>query len=169
MGPDTRVVEVIPVESAEDMLAACKGALPVDVAVCAAAVSDWRVKKPSGQKLKKNGGGPPKIALATNPDICASLAAAGNERPTLVVGFAAETEKIIEHATAKRLAKGCDWILANDVSPETGTFGGAENVIHLIDDSGVEDWPRMSKEDVAERLANRVAAALEQPLEGSAR
>jgi phosphopantothenoylcysteine decarboxylase/phosphopantothenate--cysteine ligase len=159
--PDPAGVEVVAVESAEEMLAACKTALPVDVAVCAAAVSDWRVKAASSQKLKKNGGAPPKIELATNPDILASLAAAGNERPHLVIGFAAETEEVVDHATAKRLSKGCDWILANDVSPGSGTFGGAENSIHLIDETGVEDWPRMTKEQVAERLANRIAAALD--------
>ena len=135
--------------------------MPVDVAVCAAAVSDWRVKKAADQKLKKNGGGPPKIALETNPDILASLAAAGNERPSLVIGFAAETEKVIEHATAKRRKKGCDWILANDVSPGTATFGGGDNRIQLIDGGGVEDWPAMSKAEVAERLAARIAAHLD--------
>jgi phosphopantothenoylcysteine decarboxylase/phosphopantothenate--cysteine ligase len=154
-------VQVVAVESAEEMLAACQAALPVEVAVCAAAVSDWRVKRASEQKLKKNGGAPPKIELAVNPDILASLSAAGNRRPPLVVGFAAETEKVVQHAKAKLKAKGCDWILANDVSPGTGTFGGAENLIHLIDGSGVEDWPRMTKQEVAERLALRIAAALE--------
>ncbi len=161
-------VEVVPVESAEDMLAACKAALPVDVAVCAAAVSDWRVKSASAQKLKKNGGAPPRLVLATNPDILASLSAAGNQRPRLVIGFAAETEKLVAHATAKRRSKGCDWILANDVSPGTGTFGGGENVIHLIDESGVEDWPRMTKEQVAERLAARIATALSGVAESAA-
>jgi phosphopantothenoylcysteine decarboxylase/phosphopantothenate--cysteine ligase len=153
-------VRVVAVESAEQMLTACQAALPVEVAVCAAAVSDWRVKTQSRQKLKKNGGAPPKIELAVNPDILASLSAAGNQRPRLVVGFAAETDKVVAHAKAKLKAKGCDWILANDVSPGTGTFGGADNVVHLIDGSGVEDWPRMSKQEVAERLARRIAAAL---------
>jgi phosphopantothenoylcysteine decarboxylase/phosphopantothenate--cysteine ligase len=160
-------VTVVPVESAEEMLSACQAALPVDVAVCAAAVSDWRVKKQSGQKLKKNGGAPPKIELAVNPDILASLSAAGNRRPHLVVGFAAETEKVVQHAKTKLKAKGCDWILANDVSPGTGTFGGPENLIHLIDGRGVEDWPRMTKQEVAERLARRVAEALDGAPEGS--
>ena len=161
-------VEVVPVESAADMLAACKAALPVDVAVCAAAVSDWRAKSVSAQKLKKNGGTPPKLTLATNPDILASLSAAGNARPRLVIGFAAETEKLVAHATAKRKAKGCDWILANDVSAGSGTFGGADNAIHLIDETGVEDWPRMTKEQVAERLAGRIAMALGAAAEGAA-
>ncbi len=160
-------VTVVPVESAQEMLSACQAALPVDVAVCAAAVSDWRVKTQSGQKLKKNGGQPPKLELAVNPDILASLSAAGNRRPRLVVGFAAETEKVVQHAKAKLKAKGCDWILANDVSPGTGTFGGDENVIHLIDGRGVEDWPRMTKQQVAERLARRVAEALDGAPEGA--
>ncbi len=154
-------VQVVAVESAEEMLAACQAALPVEVAVCAAAVSDWRVKTQSGQKLKKNGGAPPQIELAVNPDILASLSAAGNQRPRLVVGFAAETENVVAHAKAKLKSKGCDWILANDVSPGTGTFGGADNLIHLIDGSGVEDWPRMTKQEVAERLARRIAGSLD--------
>jgi phosphopantothenoylcysteine decarboxylase/phosphopantothenate--cysteine ligase len=154
-------VQVVAVESAEEMLAACQAALPVEVAVCAAAVSDWRVKAQSGQKLKKNGGAPPKIELAVNPDILARLSVAGNQRPRLVVGFAAETEKVVANAKAKLKAKGCDWILANDVSPGTGTFGGADNLIHLIDGSGAEDWPRMTKQEVAERLARRIAGALD--------
>ena len=139
------------------MLAACEAALPVDVAVCAAAVSDWRVVAESAQKLKKNGGAPPRLELTTNPDILASLSAAGNQRPRLVIGFAAETEKVAETAQAKRRKKGCDWILANDVSATTGTFGGAENTIHLIDEGGTEAWPRMTKQEVAERLAERIA------------
>jgi phosphopantothenoylcysteine decarboxylase/phosphopantothenate--cysteine ligase len=159
-------VKVVAVESAEEMLVACQAALPVEVAVCAAAVSDWRVKTQSGQKLKKKGGTPPKIELAVNPDILASLSAASNQRPRLVVGFAAETENVVAHAKAKLKAKGCNWILANDVSPGTGTFGGADNLIHLVDESGVEDWPRMSKQGVAERLARRIAVALD-PVSGS--
>ncbi len=154
-------VQVVAVESAEEMLAACQAALPVEVAVCAAAVSDWRVETQSGQKLKKNGGAPPQIELAVNPDILANLSAAGNQRPRLVVGFAAETEKVVAHAKAKLKSKGCDWILANDVSPGTGTFGGADNLIHLIDGSVVEDWPRMTKQEVAERLARRIAGTLD--------
>ncbi len=154
---DPAGVEVRHIESAEDMLGACMAALPADVAVCAAAVSDWRAAKAAGQKIKKNGGKPPALALATNPDILASLAAAGNARPALVVGFAAETEKVVAHAREKRKRKGCDWILANDVSPETGTFGGTMNTIHLISADGVEDWPRLSKDEVAERLARRIS------------
>ncbi len=157
---DPAGVDVIHIESAEDMLAACRTALPVDVAVCAAAVTDWRVAKTATQKLKKNGAAP-KLALTANPDILASLAAAGNSRPQLVVGFAAETENLIAHATAKLTSKGCDWIVANDVSPGTGTFGGAENTVHVIDAAGVESWPRLSKDDVAARLAMRIADYLE--------
>ena len=158
--PDPAGVEVRRVETAEEMLAACRAALPVDVAVCAAAVSDWRVATPAGQKLKKNGGAPPKLALTANPDILAGLAAAGNQRPRLVVGFAAETENVIANATAKRAAKGCDWILANDVSPGTGTFGGGENTVHLVSAEGVESWPTQTKQAVGDRLAERIARHL---------
>jgi phosphopantothenoylcysteine decarboxylase/phosphopantothenate--cysteine ligase len=147
---------VIHVENAREMLAACQQTLPADVAVCAAAVSDWRTTEEAGQKMKKNGGGPPALALTENPDILRTLGEAGNLRPGLLIGFAAETEKVVEHAKAKRKKKGADWILANDVSPATGTFGGDANVIHLIDADGVEDWPRMSKEEVARRLAQRI-------------
>ncbi len=159
-------VDVVPVESAEDMLAACRNALPVDIAVCAAAVSDWRAKTVKQQKVKKSGSAPPRLELATNPDILASLSAAGNQRPRLVIGFAAETEKVVQHATAKRKAKGCDWILANDVSSGSGTFGGTDNAIHLIDEQGIEDWPRMTKQEVAERLATRIAVTLGVHAEG---
>ncbi len=156
--PDPPGVAVTRVESAAQMLAACQAALPVDVAVCAAAVSDWRPAKAADQKTKKNGKGPPALKLTENPDILATLSEAGNRRPQLVIGFAAETEKVIAHARAKLTKKGCDWILANDVSPDSGTFGGAENSVHLIDAEGVEDWPRLSKELVAERLGQRIAA-----------
>jgi phosphopantothenoylcysteine decarboxylase / phosphopantothenate---cysteine ligase len=155
--PDPAGVEVRRVETARQMLEACQGALPVDMAVCAAAVSDWAVAKPATQKLKKNGGAP-KLELSANPDILAALSAPGNARPRLVVGFAAETEKVVENATKKRAKKGCDWILANDVSADTGTFGGTENTVHLISAQGVEDWPRLSKQAVADRLGDRIAA-----------
>ncbi|MBS28306.1 MAG: bifunctional phosphopantothenoylcysteine decarboxylase/phosphopantothenate--cysteine ligase CoaBC [Alphaproteobacteria bacterium] len=161
--PDPAGVNVIHVESARDMLAACEKSLPADIAVCAAAVADWRVAQAADEKLKKNGGGPPTLEMAENPDILATLAAAANTRPRLVVGFAAETEQVVAHAQAKRERKGCDWILANDVSPETGTFGGEDNTVHLVTADGVENWPRMSKSDVAERLAERAAIALETP------
>ncbi|MDH3230276.1 MAG: bifunctional phosphopantothenoylcysteine decarboxylase/phosphopantothenate--cysteine ligase CoaBC, partial [Alphaproteobacteria bacterium] len=148
---------VVHVESARDMLDACRKVLPVDIAVCAAAVSDWRAADTAAQKIKKNGGGPPRLELTENPDILQTLAKAGNMRPGLLIGFAAETEKVIAHAKAKRKKKNVDWILANDVSPETGTFGGDRNVIHLIDEAGVEDWPPMSKDAAARRLAERIA------------
>ena len=157
---DPAGLEVVHVETAEEMLAACLASLPVEVAVCAAAVADWRIQEVRDQKLKKNGGEPPDLKLATNPDILATLSGAGNERPGLVVGFAAETENLIEQATAKRARKGCDWILANDVSPASGTFGGADNLVHLIDDGGAQSWPRMTKAEVADRLARQIAAHL---------
>ena len=158
--PDPAGVNVVHIETAQQMLEACQAALPVDVAVCAAAVADWRVATAAKEKVKKTKGKLPTLNMAENPDVLATLSAAGNQRPQLVVGFAAETENIVANAQAKRASKGCDWLLANDVSPETGTFGGADNTIHLVSADGVEDWPRMSKEDVAERLAERVAAAL---------
>jgi phosphopantothenoylcysteine decarboxylase / phosphopantothenate---cysteine ligase len=153
-------VTLVAVETAAEMLAASEAALPVDVAVMAAAVSDWRIDGVSTQKLKKDGKGAPALHLVENPDILASIAGRHNDRPALVVGFAAETEKIVAHARAKLAKKGCDWILANDVSPGTGTFGGDENTIHLVDREGVEDWPVMTKREVAGRLADRIAAAL---------
>jgi phosphopantothenoylcysteine decarboxylase / phosphopantothenate---cysteine ligase len=157
--PDPFGVTVVPVESARDMLAACEAALPADIAVCAAAVADWRVEA-APQKLKKKNAAPPTLKLVENPDILATLSKAGNLRPRLVVGFAAETEIVVENAQAKRLKKGCDWILANDVSVASGTFGGNTNTVHLIDQDGVEDWPPLSKREVALRLAQRIAAAL---------
>src|SRR5205085_605239 len=153
-------VKLVPVESAADMLAACEAALPVDVAVMAAAVSDWRVASVAAQKVKKNGKGPPALRLAENPDILATLSRRRNDRPALVVGFAAETENVIANAKAKLAKKGCDWILANDVSPATGIFGSDRNTIHLVEASGVEDWPAMTKREVADRLADRIVARL---------
>ena len=159
--PDPAGVEVRRIETAVEMLAACEGALPADLAVCAAAVSDWRVANPVAAKIKKGGDGvAPQIDLAENPDILATLAGAGNRRPRLVVGFAAETEDVIENATAKRVRKGCDWIVANDVSPATGTFGGDANTVHLVTAAGVESWPTLTKAEVADRLAARIADAL---------
>ncbi|MDG2286874.1 MAG: bifunctional phosphopantothenoylcysteine decarboxylase/phosphopantothenate--cysteine ligase CoaBC, partial [Alphaproteobacteria bacterium] len=138
---DPAGVHTLHIESARQMLEACTNALPADIAVCAAAVSDWRVARAAEQKLKKDGNAaPPALELAENPDILASLAAAGANRPGLVIGFAAETEKVVIHATEKRSRKGCDWIVANDVSPETGTFGGDENTVHLVTEAGSEDW-----------------------------
>ncbi len=160
--PDPPGVVVVRIESARDMLTACLSALPAEVAVCAAAVSDWRPAEEVEQKMKKNGK-TPTLELVENPDILAALSQAGNRRPRLVVGFAAETENVVAYAQAKRKKKGCDWMLANDVSPATGTFGGDANTIHLISEQGVEDWPTMTKPQVAERLAERIASALGEP------
>ena len=157
--PDPAGVSVVRVVTARDMLAACQKALPADVAVCAAAVVDWRVAEVAPGKIKKNGK-PPALVLVENPDILATIAGAGNQRPRLVVGFAAETDDVVAHARAKRTRKGCDWIVANDVSAATGTFGGSHNTVHLVTADTVEDWPRMTKEAVADRLARRVAEAL---------
>jgi phosphopantothenoylcysteine decarboxylase/phosphopantothenate--cysteine ligase len=154
--PDPPGVRVVRVGTAREMLEACTAALPADVAVCAAAVADWRAEE-APQKIKKKGA-PPALRLVENPDILATLSAAGNARPRLVVGFAAETENLVENAKAKRAKKGCDWILANDVSAAAGTFGGDRNTVHLVTESGVEDWPPLSKHDVAERLVQRIAA-----------
>ena len=153
---DPRGVRVTHIESADEMLAACRAALPVDIAVCAAAVADWKPRDRRNQKIKKNGS-LPALELIENPDILASLSAKGGQRPNLVVGFAAETENVIDNATAKRRKKGCDWIVANDVSAATGTFGGDANLVHLIDDRGAETWPRLPKDDVARRIAQRIA------------
>lgn len=159
--PDPPGVAVLRVETADQMLAACIAALPADIAVFAAAVADWRVAEPQETKLKKVAGAAvPSLTLVPNPDILATVAASGERRPRLVVGFAAETDHVIEHAVAKRLRKGCDWLVANDVSAASGVMGGAENEVHLITASGVEDWPRLPKELVAARLADRIAQEL---------
>ncbi len=154
-------VHVVEVQTAAEMLAAVQGVLPVDAAVFAAAVADWRVASASGSKIKKDKGKMPALEFAENPDILAMVSRMGDGRPRLVVGFAAETDDVIAHATAKRLRKGCDWIVANDVSPETGIMGGTENAVTLISDAGAESWPRMGKDEVAHHLASRIAAALE--------
>lgn len=154
-------VKVLRVETAAEMLVAVTDALPADAAVFAAAVADWRVANASASKVKKDAkGGLPALEFAENPDILATVSKMGKHRPKLVVGFAAETDDVLENATAKRARKGCDWILANDVSPQTGIMGGAENAVVLIDESGAEEWPRMSKVEVAKKLAARMAAAL---------
>jgi phosphopantothenoylcysteine decarboxylase / phosphopantothenate---cysteine ligase len=158
--PSPAGVKLVPIETAAEMLAACEAALPVDVAVMAAAVADWRVETAGRHKLKKDGAGPPLLRLVENPDILSTIAQHGNDRPALVIGFAAETEDVVENARRKRLRKGCDWILANDVSPGTDTFGGDNNKIHLVDRRGVEDWPIMTKREVAARLAERIAQRL---------
>jgi phosphopantothenoylcysteine decarboxylase/phosphopantothenate--cysteine ligase len=152
-------VAVRRVESAREMLAAVEAAMPADAAIFAAAVADFRPEAVPAQKIKKQPGAPPpEIRLALNPDILASIAQLAEGRPRLVIGFAAETEKVLEHARAKRARKGCDWIVANDVSGDV--MGGAENAVHLVTADGAEAWPRMAKEAVARRLAARIAEAL---------
>jgi phosphopantothenoylcysteine decarboxylase/phosphopantothenate--cysteine ligase len=153
-------VQVVPVETAREMSDAVDAALPVDAGVFAAAVADWRVASASDKKLKKSRDGLPVLEFAENPDILKRVSRMTENRPPLVVGFAAETDTVIEHATAKRLRKGCDWIVANDVSPATGIMGGSENAVILISDEGAEEWPRMGKDAVARRLAERMAQAL---------
>ena len=151
--------KVVHIQTAEQMLAACLETLPVDVAVCAAAVSDWRTSLPANNKIKRSGK-TRRLELIENPDILARLSASTSTRPALVVGFAAETESVVENAVKKRLNKGCDWIVANDVSQEFGVFGGTQNKVHLIDEAGTEDWPATSKTIIAERLAERIAAKI---------
>lgn len=153
-------VQVVRVETARQMSDAVDAALPVDAGVFVAAVADWRVANASDRKLKKTKDGLPVLEFAENPDILARVAHMGKGRPDLVVGFAAETNDVVENATAKRLRKGCDWIVANDVSPGTGIMGGSENAVVLISDAGADVWPRMGKAAVAELLAERIAEAL---------
>lgn len=153
-------VQVVEVETARQMREAVLDALPVDAGVFAAAVADWRVESASGSKIKKVAGQLPTLSFTENPDILAEVSRLGKERPRLVVGFAAETDDVVAHATAKRARKGCDWIVANDVSPSTGIMGGSENAVVLISDTGAEEWPRMGKGAVAARLAARMAEAL---------
>jgi len=153
-------VEVIAVHTAQQMKDAVEAALPVDAAVFAAAVADWRVSSASDRKLKKTKDGLPVLEFAENPDILKGVSQMKQGRPPLVVGFAAETNDVIENATAKRLRKGCDWIVANDVSPATGIMGGTENAVTIISDAGAEEWPRMTKDAVAQQLAARIAAAI---------
>ncbi|MBZ4690849.1 MAG: Phosphopantothenate-cysteine ligase / Phosphopantothenoylcysteine decarboxylase [Cereibacter sp.] len=157
--PPPSGVTVVPVETAREMLAAVEAALPADAAIFAAAVADWRVANAGRSKMKKGAGGL-QLDFAENPDILATVSAMGTGRPALVVGFAAETDDVLAHATAKRLRKGCDWIVANDVSPATGIMGGRENAVTLITAEGAEDWPRMSKQAVAEKLAARIATVI---------
>ncbi len=155
--PEPPGLTTVPVETAREMLAACQSALPADIAVCAAAVADWHVADAANQKLKKaDGQATPTLALSENPDILATLSKSGPERPAVVIGFAAETEDVVAHAQAKLARKGCDWILANDVSPAVGTFGGDRNTIHLVTPDGVEDWPTLSKRDVGRRLVQTI-------------
>lgn len=152
--PDPEGVTTIKVETAAQMLAACQEALPADIAVCAAAVADWRVSDQSNQKRKKDSGETPTLSLAENPDILATVSKDEEPRPDLVIGFAAETEDVLTHAMAKRDRKACDWIVANDVS---AGFGGDTNTVHLVTEEGVDSWPEMTKREVAHRLAQRIA------------
>jgi phosphopantothenoylcysteine decarboxylase/phosphopantothenate--cysteine ligase len=157
--PDPPGATVVKVESARDMLAACEAALPVDVAVCAAAVADWRVAAMSSEKIKKQSGqAPPQLVLAENPDILKILSHAA-DRPRLVIGFAAETGDLVANGRRKLATKGCDWIVVNDVSREQGTFGGVYNTVQLIrTDAELETWPKLAKVEVAARLVARIVA-----------
>jgi phosphopantothenoylcysteine decarboxylase / phosphopantothenate---cysteine ligase len=157
---DPAGVRMINVVTARDMLDAVEGALPADAAVFAAAVADWRVAEEGQDKIKKSKSGAPALSLVENPDILATIARRNSQRPKLVIGFAAETENVIDHAKAKLKRKGCDWILANDVSPQTGIMGGDRNTVHLVTASGVESWPTQGKDEVARMLIARVASAL---------
>ena len=157
---DPAGVTVIRVETAREMLAAVEAALPVDAALFAAAVADWRVSHAATEKLKKQASGTPELQLEENPDILATIARHPTRRPRLVVGFAAETEEVLAHASEKRLRKGCDWIIANDVSPASGIMGGDDTRVHVITAAGIESWPPASKEEVARRLIARVADTL---------
>jgi phosphopantothenoylcysteine decarboxylase/phosphopantothenate--cysteine ligase len=148
-------VRRVDVETAREMLAACEAALPADIAVCVAAVADWRPDQFGDRKIKKDAGGPPPLLLVENPDILAALSQ-GRARPKLVVGFAAETEELEAHAQAKLQRKGCDWIVANDVSEE-GVLGGDDNMVRIVSRTGIERWDRMTKAEVARRLAARIA------------
>jgi phosphopantothenoylcysteine decarboxylase / phosphopantothenate---cysteine ligase len=158
--PDPPGVKTVRVESARQMADAVMAALPVDVGVFAAAVADWRTAGDVVQKLKKDAEGPPRLELVENPDILATVSKLQTKRPRLVVGFAAETEKVLEHAKAKLKRKGADWIVANDVSAEGGAMGGDDNAVHLITADGVESWPAQSKDSVARQLVARIADAL---------
>ena len=158
--PDPQGVTVVKVDTAHEMLAAALAALPADIAICAAAVADWRAADESPQKLKKHNQIETDLKLALNPDILATIAKPGPKRPHLVIGFAAETENLVENATAKRRAKGADWIVANDVWPGTGVMGADNTQVHLVTATGVEDWPALSKDETAVRLLARAADAL---------
>jgi len=155
--PEPPGVAIRRVETAREMLQACEAALPADVFVGAAAVADWRMAAEATEKIKKKpGAAPPALTLTLNPDILATIGQIKKNRPRLVIGFAAETDNLLANAAAKRTSKGCDWIVANDVSPATGIMGGDENAIHLVTATGTEDWPRLHKEEVARRLAARI-------------
>ena len=156
--PTPAGVRRVDIETAREMLAACEAALPADIAVCVAAVSDWRPESAAGSKMKKGADGPPAITLVENPDILATLSQSAR-RPALVVGFAAETNDVEAYAKAKLAKKGCDWIVANDVSI-AGTMGGDDNAVSIVTKNGVERWDRTAKSEVARKLAERMAQAL---------
>jgi len=158
--PDPEGVDVVKIETAQEMLDAVLDALPADIAICAAAVADWHAAVQGAQKLKKTSGADVSLTLAKNPDILATIAIGGPQRPDLVIGFAAETENVVDNALSKRRAKGADWIVANDVSAETGIMGGDRTRVHLVTSAGVEDWPPMSKDEMAARLLARAAEVL---------
>ena len=160
--PDPAGVTVARVESARDMLARVEATLPVDIAIFAAAVADWRVANAGEQKIKKTAGGLPSLTFAENPDILATISKLRDNRPGLVIGFAAETEHLLDNARAKLKRKGCDWLVANDVSPAGGVMGGDRNTIHLlrrdtVETGAVETWPVMTKNEVAVALVERIA------------
>jgi phosphopantothenoylcysteine decarboxylase/phosphopantothenate--cysteine ligase len=160
--PDPTGVKVIKVETAREMLDAVETSLPADVAIFAAAVADWRVANAGMQKIKKKTGErTPELSLTENPDILSTVAHLAAKRPKLVIGFAAETENVVANAKSKLARKGCDWILANDVSPQTGIMGGDNNTIQLVTAQGVEPWPTQTKQDVAAMLVARIAKAIE--------
>lgn len=154
-------VKVVEVETAREMLTAVEAALPADAAIFAAAVADWRMAEEETSKIKKDGKGLPTLDFAENPDILATVSQLKKRRPGLVVGFAAETDDVFANASAKRLRKGCDWIVANDVSPATGIMGGSENAVTVITADGADVWPRMDKNQVAQKLARKIAEDLE--------
>jgi phosphopantothenoylcysteine decarboxylase / phosphopantothenate---cysteine ligase len=157
---DPAGVETVRVESAREMQAAVETALPADIFIAAAAVADWRVEHSGAQKIKKGAGGPPSLALVENPDILASIGRKSHDRPALIVGFAAETENLIANARRKLQQKKCDLILANSVAEGSGTFGGDSNAVHLVTETAAEPWPKMSKQEVAARLVDRLVAML---------
>ncbi len=150
-------VKLIKVQTAREMWSACQSELPSDIAVCAAAVADWRAENPAAAKLKKRNTAPT-LSLVENPDILAEISSHASLRPRLVIGFAAETDELIANARAKRLAKGSDWIIANDVSGNV--MGGDSNRVHLVTANGEEAWPEMPKSEVAAKLADRIASTL---------
>ena len=164
-GPVSLVIppgaRMIPVETARDMLKACEDEIPADIAIFAAAVADWRVEQVAEEKIKKGAGGAKTMTMIENPDILKTIAMRKSGRPQIVVGFAAETIDVLKNAGSKLAGKGCDLIVANDVSPESGVFGGDHNTVHIVSSAGVENWPGMSKRDVAQKLMQRLAGMLE--------